>query len=131
VSQSVDEGVAYYNVYNTRTLNQSPFVNYLKSFDYEDGLTLYSNDPEALYFHTGREIQPSLTAPEEVHDLSFYLRTEIGNWPEEPQGYLIWFTKYFNTLYVTPHRLSIVADVQEIYAAPGGRFYQIAPKQAP
>ena len=128
VSQSLNEGVTYYNVYNTRALNQSPFVTYLQSFDYEPGLRLYTNDPEALYFFTKRETRASLIMPEEIHDDRFYLRTEIGSWPGEPRAYLIWFTKYFNTLYVTPHRLSIVADVQQIYAAQGGTLYQIAPK---
>lgn len=128
VSQSVKEGVIYYNLYNTKTSNESEFVGFLQSFDYENGLSLYANDPEALYVYTLRETRASLSAPEGVYDLRFYLLTEIKRWPDQSRAYLVWFTRYFNQNYVTPHRLSLVTDLQPLFSEKEGAFYLITPK---
>lgn len=121
---SRSEGVASYNIYNTRQYHESRIVKFLQ----EQPLTgelLYSNYPPAVYVFTDLSalrapISPSAD-PEDLDKI-----TEVyDNWPAGDSAYLIWFLPNDWHYYYYPQDLVLVADMEELFSSSDGVVYLV------
>lgn len=128
VEASLDEGVAYYNVYNVRDYRQSSFVSFLQDYEFAQGIPLYSNNASAVYLYTKRQVDNS--ASDSVNFLASpeFLLSELISWPSEDLVYLIWFTPNLKRNYYSPEQLEAVSSLELIHSEPDGQLYLIWPK---
>jgi hypothetical protein len=121
VSYSLKDGVVAYNNYNTRWLNQSELVEFLRTHDFNDGLPIYTNYGEAVYLFTGRQSRPS---PRDA--LSYTARPEhvipqLSDWPPQPEAYFIWFKTNEKRNYFSPDDLRQVSRMELLYEGQYGQ----------
>ena len=121
VKYSLEDGVVAYNNYNTRSLNRSELVEFLRAFEFNDDLPIYTNYGEAVYLFTGRQ---SRSSPRDL--LSYTARPEhvipqVTNWPPQPEAYLIWFKSNEKRSYFSPDDLSQVSTMELLYEGKNGQ----------
>jgi hypothetical protein len=124
-----DQGVVAYNDYNTKQLVRSGLVVYLIKNPPEPGVTLYSNEPEALYFFLRRMAEPSpADRGHYIADLDA-LKSLYPRWPAEESAYLVWFRPNIKRQYYNPGQLETLAQMEKLYKRYDGDVYLVKPKE--
>jgi len=116
--QSIQEGEALYNEYNTRSFQESPVVRYLHENMLDTSLPVYSNDPEAAYLFSRQITHYSPRDLENNDRDDEYLLAHYRDWPEEGRIYLVWFaTRADRREFFIPDDLREIADLEELFSA--------------
>ncbi len=117
---SIQQGVAAYNNYNTRELNESRLAAFIRRYPFEAGLPFYTNYGELVYLFTGRN---NFVAPKDYgyYTTPEYLTAHYADWPPAPKVYVVWFTSQEKKNYFSPDQLRAVADVELIYDGGDGQ----------
>jgi hypothetical protein len=129
VKMSRDQGVVYYNMFNTRVLRESEFVERLQKFPYKPDTRLYSNLPSAVYYFTGRITRQSLLDPQNYNASTQWLLDNVKAWPQEERAYFIWMFRNDRRRYFGPNQIKKVAHLVLRYADTVGEIYEISPKE--
>jgi hypothetical protein len=128
IQTSLEEGVAYYNLYNIRAYRESPFVQTIQAYSFAEGLQLYSNDAPAVYFYTGRPVRNSLDDSQSYTARDEHVRDEAESWPPEPQAYLLWLLPNWKEHYFTPAQLEQVSELEPLLQLESGGLYLARPR---
>lgn len=122
------QGEPYYNIYNTRQMQESELVMYLQEDPFSAGLPIYSNFSAAVYFYTAKmAYRAPITTASDKRNLA-ELEMIQSDWPPSEGAYLVWFLPSQWHHYYTPDELSLIADLEEIYTSPDGVIYAVEPK---
>ncbi len=115
VGASLQEGEAVYNLYNARSFQASPVIQFLERHPLEAGAPVYSNDPEAVYLFARQNIEYSPRVAESARTDPAYLEEHYPSWPPEGVAYLVWFiTPGDRRNFFTPEDLSGIADLEPL-----------------
>jgi hypothetical protein len=125
---SLENGEIAGNLYNTRALNQSDIVGYLRANPLPGDATLYSNHEGAAWFFTRRNAlsmpQGQVSDKDNV-DLPTTLASYLS-WPSAP-GYIIWFDLDFKRHILHPDNLTSLAEIEPIFIGEQGAIYRVEP----
>ncbi len=125
IVRSRSEGVASYNKYNTRQMQQAEIIRVVKELSDNQHLALYSNYPAAVWFYTRQE---AFNSPRGeivgTIDIQEILKTYKG-WPYDQPGYLIWFVPNEYNHVLEPRLLAHLAELRVVYRGKDGLIYQI------
>jgi len=117
VQQSIQEGEALYNQYNTHSFQESPVVRYLNEHLLDTSLPVYSNDPEAAYLFSREITHYSPRDLENNERNDEILLANYRGWPEEGVVYLVWFaTRADRREFFTPDDLAEIANLEELFS---------------
>lgn len=89
ISDSHEQGVTIYNTNNTRKLDRSGLVVMLKKNPLPEGVPIYTNEPEAVYFLLHRTARMSPYDPQNYTADIQKLGALYAGWPPDEQAYLI------------------------------------------
>ena len=129
IRTSRDQGVVAYNDYNNKKMVRSGLVVYLIENPPKADVTLYANEPEAVYFFLRRPAEMSPV------DFSHYAAapnalTELyPHWPAEDNAYLVWFRPNQKRQYYSPAELEHLANMEKLYKRYDGDVYLVSPKE--
>lgn len=89
--------------------------------------SVFSNDPEAVYIHTGYSVQSS---PEVQRYCSGEDRKPIsalaGNWPDVQIAYLVWFENTNRPYLFEVNKLRQVAEFSEVARFEDGTVFRVS-----
>jgi hypothetical protein len=85
------QGVVAYNTYNTQRLRRSGLVTFLQQNPLPAGLTIYTNEPEAMYFLFNRQVEMAPYDGKNYYADPDRLQEYYPSWPAEGAAYLVWF----------------------------------------
>lgn len=123
---SNQNGVIFYNVYNTRAMWEMPLVERLKSLD--PSLPVYSNYSKGIFLFTGREVQRSPSDQDNYHADPDNLPKQYPHWPPEGSAYLVWLNMHDNPAYFDPDDLGTIASLTRLYKGRDGQIFLVNPK---
>ena len=126
IDASFQNGVDRYNVYNIADLHRSGFIGELEIFDFDNNLSIYSNNAAAVYFFTQQQVENSLYDTEHFIASDEYLLSPPRNWPDHSNGYLVWFTPNTKRNYFSPDQLSRIVNLRLLFKEGDGAIYQIS-----
>ena len=125
VVDAKDRGVTAYNDYNNREFVRSGLVVYLiKNQAMLEG-TLYSNEPEAVYFFLRRPVEQSPVDPTNYFADPANLVWLYPDWPDTEPSTLIWFKPNIKRSYYPPTEIEQIAVLDKIYKRWDGEIYQV------
>ena len=127
-TQSIENGVVAYNNYNTRQLNETDLVKFIRKYPFDPSLPIYTNYNEALYLLADRT---SLLSPKDYQHYGAkedYLLEHYQSWPPEPAVYVVWFRSNEKKNYYSPDQLSKVANVELLYKQKDGQVAIVRPR---
>ncbi|MFO7585838.1 MAG: hypothetical protein R6W69_14015 [Anaerolineales bacterium] len=130
VRASIANGELAGNLYNTRALNESDIVAYLRANSLPHDATLYSNHEGAVWFFTRRNALNMPQGPRSEKD-NFDLPAILDayqDWPPAP-GYIVWFDLAelnFKEHVLPPEELAPLVEIKPIFIGQDGAVYQIA-----
>lgn len=124
----LEQGELANNLYNTRALNESDLIAYLRAHPLPAHATLYSNHEGASWLFTrqntlpmpqGRVNQQKNLDPQTILN-------DYANWPPLP-GYILWFNLDFKSHILHPEALTPLAKITPVFIGESGAIYQIIP----
>ena len=122
-------GVVAYNDYNTQKFFRSDLVDYLRNNTLAQNLTLYTNEPEAMYFLFNRRVEMSPANPLDYYADPAILKTLYPSWPPEGEAYLVWFKPNIKRHHYSPGQLEEISLMQRLYKTRDGEVYLVRPKE--
>jgi hypothetical protein len=128
VRYSLEDGVVAYNNYNTKKLNESGLVEFLRSFHFKSGLPVYTNYSEAVYLFTGQDSVASPKDNQSYTAVPAHLTSQLSRWPEQSRAYFIWFKSNEKRNYFSPQDLAVITDMEALYEGKEGQMYIVSPK---
>jgi hypothetical protein len=130
VNGSIQIGEAIYNEYNGSRVHEAPIMEYLEAHPFDQGVALYSNDPEAIYLYVRRFVEYSPRVGWNRSRDEAYLREQYTGWPAEGKAYLVWFiTPGDRRNYYSPEELEKIAFVEPEYLPPDtSGIYKVLPR---
>ena len=107
------------NMFNNRTYHEMTLITEMQKLRAEQpDKTFYSNYSDAVWFHTRRQVSPSVVVTEDPS-------VAYAGWPNDKPGYIIWFEPNEYKHYLPPEEISKFANVQLIYDGKGGKIYSV------
>lgn len=125
VGNARQEGVPYYNKYNTRAMRELPVVEVLRQIGSQGDVPVYSNYPAAAWFFLRRE---ALASPRGAitSDVSMdELEQRYQGWPGEQPGYLVWFLPNEYDHVLDLRHLDDLARLTPVYIGKDGRVFKV------
>lgn len=115
--------------YNRAAWRESETIRFLQHQPLVSEYPCYSNGPDALYILAGLEAEMSPAAarynsPQTVTKI----QNLVGLWPEEEQGYLVWFDDIHREYLFCVEELQMVANVERIFQYADGTIYRVSRK---
>lgn len=126
--KSLDNGVAGYNEFNTRVLNEAALVRGMRGYPYEEGVRIFTNYPALFYFYTERDTSPSPVDRKNNRPSREYLLENYAGWPGDSPAYLIYFLRDDRRQYFTPKMLGNLAKIEPILEDETGGIYRVISK---
>ena len=121
ISYSLKDGVVAYNNYNTRLLNHSSLVEFIRTFEFRDDHPIYTNYTEAVYLFTGRQARSSPVDNQSYRAEKEHVIPQLTSWPPQGAAYLIWFELREKRNYFSPDDLSQVSNMELLFEGTAGR----------
>jgi hypothetical protein len=128
VSKSLENGVIAYNLYNTRSIHQSPLVSLIMNYPLDQDVPIYTNYPALIYFLMERRSLPSPFDPVNFPRSRKYLLDNYQGWPDVEKAYDIYFISNDRRHYFSPWELKKVARIKKIGEHKDGGLYLASPK---
>lgn len=128
IKYSLEDGVVVYNNYNTRALNHSDLVEFLRSYHFNDELPIYTNYGEAVYLFTGLQTESSPKDLQSYTAQPEHVPQQLTTWPPQPAAYFIWFKSGEKRNYFSPKNLSQVTLMELLYDGKKGQVLVVTPK---
>ena len=126
---SNENGVVFYNLYNTKEMVRSGLVVYLKEHPIDINVPIYSNEPEAVYFFTRHPVEQSPYDIENYKARPANITTQYANWPPEDEAYLVWFSSSYKKHHYDPEALTQLAELNPLYKRADGAIYLVERKK--
>ena len=127
VTDSREQGVTAYNMYNTQKIDRSGLTVLLKKNPLRTDLPIYSNEPEEVYFLIRRASKQSPFDPvnytADIKNLGVY----YAGWPPVPEAYLIWFKPNIKSNTYSPDDLEMLVEKEKLFKRYDGELYIIRP----
>ena len=128
IKYSLEDGVVAYNNYNTRALNHSGLVEFLRTYHFDDDLPIYSNYGEAVYLFTGLQTESSPKDLQSYTAVPEHVPQQLTTWPPQPAAYFIWFESVEKRKYFSPKNLRQVSLMELLYNGEQGQVLVVTPK---
>lgn len=122
-------GVVAYNDYNTQKFFKSGLVDFLKTNPPSAAMTIYTNEPEALYFLLNRLVEMSPANAAGYYADPELLKAQFPSWPKEEEAYLVWFKPNVKRHHYIPGQLEELSLMERLYKARDGEVYLVRPKE--
>ena len=125
VASSHQNGVSANNVYNLPRVKNSASIRRLDEIVAGDPqATIYSSNAAAVWFVTRREVlMPPLWEKKKKFDQA--AAQQLGGWPGDKEGYLLWFTPDTYEIFATPQELSQIAEIELVFKTSDGEIYRV------
>ncbi len=128
VQASKELGVTVYNLYNTKKMVRSGFVEALKNTKFDQSLPIYSNEPEAVYFFTRLRVGHSPFDPDNLQASIEDLKMAYPSWPPEPKAYLVWFKPNPMRNHLPLEDIKAITLLDPLYKQWDGEILLVSPK---
>jgi hypothetical protein len=122
-----DKGIAYYNIYNTPTYQDSAVTSNLKTWASDSDLAVYSNYPAAVYLET-RRVVGSLPGRADFFGVPQPLEGYAGRWPGRSPAVLVWYEPNTKRNLYGLSELSTLAQLQPLFTSDDGAIYALTPR---
>ena len=119
-----DRGIAYYNIYNTPTYQDSAVTLNLKTWVSDPELAVYSNYPAAVYLET-RRLVGSLPGRADFFGVPQPLEGYAGRWPGRVPAVLVWYEPNTKRNLYGLSELSTLAQLQPLFSSDDGAIYAL------
>ena len=121
-----EEGMPYYNHFNTQSYRDSELLQRLEEFEFERGVPLYSNDAAAVYFYTGHVVRNSPSDSSNYVAADEAVAMDAQGWPREGRAYFAWLLPNWKKHYFSPEQLEAVAEFETLIAGEDGALYRVS-----
>jgi len=122
-----DKGIAYYNIYNTPTYQDSAVTSNLKTWVSDSDLAVYSNYPAAVYLET-RRIVGSLPGRADFYGVPQPLEGYAGRWPGRLPAVLVWYEPNTKRNLYSLSELATLAELRPLFTSGDGAIYALTPR---
>jgi hypothetical protein len=119
-----EDGIAYYNIYNTPAYRDSTVTQHLTPWATGPAATVYSNYPAAVYLATRRNAR-SLPNRTDFFGVLTPLDTYFGVWPGNSTAVLVWYEPNTKKNLYSVDELAALADMQPVFTSDDGSIYLI------
>ncbi len=91
-------------------------------------MTIYTNEPEAIYFLLNRLVKMSPANPAGYYADPELLKALFPSWPNEEEAYLVWFKPNVKRHHYSPGQLEELSLMERLYKARDGEVYLVRPQ---
>jgi hypothetical protein len=119
-----------YNLYNNRSLQQSPTIAKIKDIlQLEPDANVYSNIPAVVWFFTRHNLESLPYKDSSPWQTKDEFKGHFAGWPYDKPGYIVWFEPDPYKVYYSPDYYYLITDMRLVSQTSDGKILYVTPKE--